>query len=148
MEPEGGKSSDRPLTDEQIAQQVINEIAVFCATSITVENESLGVDIAIIGAALDSRGIDNWMSVRSVINILEDQNEIDKFINGVPPTSKFHKNSVAVATLVRAFKRWLKEGIIAREDSMVKTFNILTERLEQNLALSDMAQSMKDVRNS
>ena len=147
MEQQGGKSSDRPLTDQQIAEETIKEIVIFCITSITLENEQVGIDLAIIGAALDSRGIDNWMSVWSVINILEDQNEIDKFVNEVPPTSRFYKNYLAAKTFVNALNFWVREGIISHQDSMVKAFNILTKRLEQNMELLHIAQLMKDARD-
>jgi hypothetical protein len=135
MEQQGGKSSSKPLTDEQIAMEMLEKVAVYCIDSIALENEQIVADLAIIDAAIVSHGIDSWMSVWSVINILTDKTEIDKFINEVPPTSRFHRNTSAVQALVAALERWIKEELIGNQDSVVKAFNILTERRQQNLVM-------------
>ena len=126
------KSSNRPLTDEQIADEMLEQIGAYCIDSVALENEQLALDLARIDDALTSHGIDDWMSVWSIINVLTEKTEIDKLVNEVPPTSRFYKKYEEVDSLVGSLELWMEEGLISSQDSMVKVFNILTTRRKEN----------------
>jgi hypothetical protein len=72
------------------------------------------------------------MSVRSVINILTDQNEVDALIETVRPESKFHLNPKGVRDLVACLIYWRARGFIANADQMVRVFNFLSEEAAWN----------------
>jgi plasmid maintenance system antidote protein VapI len=134
MEKQEG-SSNKSLTNAQIAGEMLAQIAVFSIDSIIAEDTQIDADLAIIDAAIVAHGIDSWMSIRSVTNILTDKTEVDKFINEVPSENRFYKNYVEVAALVTALNRWVKEDLVGSQDSVVKVFNVLVERRAENLVM-------------
>jgi hypothetical protein len=136
-------SPNVPMNDEQIAESMIANIAGFSILSMTSENEKLTTDLALVDDAIRSRGIDNWMSVYSVTNILTDKNEVDKFINGVPQTSRFYKSYPAVQRLVECLYYWMNEGLFFSQDSMVKAFNALADRLADNIFMMESSSPHK-----
>ncbi len=139
MEQQSGKSSPQQQpVKSAAAQDMDREIIAHAIETLGAENGKLDDDLALIDDAITSKGIDNWMSVGSVINVLTDKTEIDKLIESVPPTSKFHKDSlgyVAVKNLVSCLEYWRTEQLVSNQDSVVKVFNILTERRQENLSL-------------
>ncbi len=129
----GKEHSVHELTNEQIAEEMIAEISVKSFESMSEENARLTVDLKFIQTIIDSRELDNWMSVWSIINILTDKTEVDKLINEVPTTNPFHRNYSAVHLLVDGLNYWLGTGMISNQDSLLHAFNILGDRLAENL---------------
>ncbi len=134
MEQQGGQSS-QPLTNQQIAGEMIGLIAGPCIDSITKENVRLAADLKLIDDALTHHGVDGYMSVRSVVNALTDEKEVEKLICGVPLASHFYNNRSTVKKLVAGLSRWTAEQLFSPQDSMTKAFNILAQRREENLIL-------------
>jgi len=135
MEPQEGRSFHRPLANDTIAAEMEKEIFDYSRTAIDLENEQLAIDLAIIDDALSSRGVDNWMPVRSVINIFTDITEIETFVESVPPTSRFYKNYTEVETLVKALQFWVDQLTISNQDTLVKAYNAMANQLNGNTLL-------------
>jgi hypothetical protein len=122
----------REKMDRQIAK-AIKKLGPFCVTAIKGENIRLVFDLELIDDAITFHAIDGWMSVWSVINLLTDKNEIDAVIEEVEPKSKFHKNPAIVRKFVDGLLYWKAEGFILNQDSMAKVFDVLHERMTDNV---------------
>jgi hypothetical protein len=96
------------------------------------ENERLKRHLALIDDALQFYAVDSWMSVRSVVNILTDKNEVDKLIETVRPESKFHQNPKGVLDLVVGLSYWRARGFFKDADQVVTAFNILSQEAVWN----------------
>jgi hypothetical protein len=132
MEQQGWESFDGPPTDEQIAENMTEGIVIPCLASMESENEQLGGDLIIIDEALNSNVIDCRMSVRHVLGVLESGTAVNWVVNEALPESLFHKNYGAVQELKDALLRWTKKPVISNQDSVLKAFNLLAKKWEEN----------------
>ena len=126
MEQQGNQGF-QPLSDDWISS-----IAGPCIHSLTVENRRLAVHLKLIDDALASGGIDRYMSVRSVMNILIDRGEVEKWVRGVPPGSRFYKNYTSVNMLVDSLDYWVKDGLLSDQDSIGEAFSAMTARRRES----------------
>jgi hypothetical protein len=124
------------LTGEDIDKQIeqgVRGLGVACLAAIKEENGRLVSDLELLNDAITCHVIENWMSIWSAIDTLTDNDEICKLIEEVRPESKFHRNAVAVRKFVDCLKYWRAEEFLLNQDSLVKAFSILNERLADNI---------------
>lgn len=136
MEQQGDKNANaQPLTDKQIAGEMLGFIAGPCIESMTKENTQLSAAIALVDDAISLGGIGDYMTVRTVIDILTDSNEVDKLIGGCNPSSKFHKNHFVVHELADSLIHLRDEGLVEDRDMLVQALNAMIARRRENRIL-------------
>ncbi len=120
---------------ERQLKQELSTLNAGCPKLIVKENKKLSDDLSLINDLISWSGMDRWMTIWSVIENLTDGTEFNKLTEDTNPKSKFHKNPAAVHGLKICLEYWLDEGLILNSTTLMKTAGILTERLEENIAL-------------
>jgi hypothetical protein len=125
------------LTDQQIAL-AIRGLGLACLAAVEGEIQKLTPMLALMEDVFTYRAIDNWMSVWSVTNTLTSGDEVEKLVSGVPPQSLFHKKPGKAQDLVTWLGYWRAQGFFSNQDSLVTAYNILNQRM------TDDVQFVKD----
>lgn len=96
------------------------------------ENRLLDSSIFLINDLIENHGVDDWMSLRSILENFTDKYEVDKLIETISPESAFHKNPQRVAAFVREMRGWIDLGVLSPGTSFFKALATLEEKRSQN----------------
>jgi len=129
----------RKISDQQIGHGV-RELITDCLEAARKENEKLVAEIELIEDALINHVIDKCITVRSIVNALDDKDEIDGFSRKAPRGSKFHLRRGACLDLKGCLNYWKAKRVLSHQDSLPKALEILRDRMNNNLLFEeDMA---------
>lgn len=130
--PEGTHQEDVRISFE------LREARPIYIKNVADENLRLKMAIELLEDLLNHHGLDNWLSVRTTVNILTDKTEIDKLVETINPDSGYHKDKSGtrrVKEFVECLEEWWEEEVLSPQNSLIVALEKFKERLRENQIL-------------